>query len=75
MATRLLDTNIISYLLKGHSLAGVYRPHLDGHTMAICFMSEAELYEGAYPGNWGPGEWPDSKVCSALSCTYRRVRN
>jgi predicted nucleic acid-binding protein len=53
VASRLLDTNIVSYLLKGHSLATVYRPHLDGHTLAICFMTEAEMYEGAYRAHWG----------------------
>ncbi len=29
--------------LKGHQLAAAYRPHLDGHTLAVCFMTEAEL--------------------------------
>lgn len=53
MATRLLDTNIVSYLFKGHQLATAYRPHLAGHTLAICFMTEAELYEGAYRARWG----------------------
>jgi predicted nucleic acid-binding protein len=53
VATRLLDTNIVSYLLKGHSLAGAYRPLLAGHTLAICFMTEAELFEGAYRARWG----------------------
>jgi len=54
VATRLLATNIVSYLFKGHSLAATYRPHLDGHTMAVCFMTEAELFEGAFRAQWGP---------------------
>lgn len=54
MATRLLDTNIVSYLFKGHSLAAKYRPHLAGYTMAVCFMTEAELYEGAFRARWAP---------------------
>jgi len=48
-----LDTNIVSYLFKGHSLAAAYRPFLLGHTLAICFMTEAELFEGAYRARWG----------------------
>lgn len=52
MAVRLLDTNIVSYVLKGHRLAKVYRPHLNGHTLAICFMTEAELFEGAFRARW-----------------------
>ena len=53
MATRLLDTNIVSYLFKGHTLAAAYRPLLAGHTLAVCFMTEAELFEGAYRARWG----------------------
>ncbi|HJT78553.1 MAG TPA: PIN domain-containing protein [Gemmataceae bacterium] len=53
MATRLLDTNVVSYLFKGHSLAAAYRPLLAGHTLAICFMTEAEMFEGAYRAHWG----------------------
>ena len=54
MANRLLDTNIVSYILKGHSLAAAYHPLLAGHTLAICFMTEAERFEGAYRARWGP---------------------
>jgi len=53
VATRLLDTNIVSYLFKGHSLAKAYRRHLIGQTLAICFMTEAELFEGAILARWG----------------------
>jgi tRNA(fMet)-specific endonuclease VapC len=53
VANRLLDTNIVSYILKGHSLAAAYGPLLAGHTLAICFMTEAEMFEGAYRARWG----------------------
>jgi predicted nucleic acid-binding protein len=53
VATLLLDTNIVSYVLKGHSLAVTYRPLIAGHTGAICFMTEAEMLEGAYRVRWG----------------------
>ena len=49
----MLDTNIVSYMMRGHRLAGLYRPHLEGHTLAISFMTVGELYEGAYRGAWG----------------------
>jgi tRNA(fMet)-specific endonuclease VapC len=48
-----LDTNIVSYLMKGHALAERYRPHLDGRTLAVSFMTVAELYEGAFRAGWG----------------------
>ncbi|MBW3538895.1 MAG: type II toxin-antitoxin system VapC family toxin [Planctomycetes bacterium] len=53
MAVRVLDTNIVSYLMKSHSLADAYSPHLEGHTLAISFMTVGELYEGAYRAQWG----------------------
>ena len=49
-----LDTNIVSYLIKGHSLAALYRPHFEGKTLAISFMTVGELYEGAYRRDWSP---------------------
>lgn len=53
MRTLVLDTNIVSYLMKRHSLAEAYRPHLDGCMLAISFMTVAEMYEGAYRARWG----------------------
>lgn len=52
MQAVVLDTNIVSYLLKGHSLAGAYRAHLEQRTLAISFMTVGELYEGAFRRNW-----------------------
>jgi tRNA(fMet)-specific endonuclease VapC len=48
MALRLMDTNIASFMLKGHSLATRYRRHLQGHQLAVSFMTVAELYEWAF---------------------------
>jgi predicted nucleic acid-binding protein len=53
VADRLLDTNIVSFLFKGHTLASRYLPHLAGHTLLVCFMTVAELYEGAFRAGWG----------------------
>jgi len=52
----LLDTNIVSYLMRSDPLARLYRPRLANHSLAISFMTLAELYEGATRGNWGPGK-------------------
>jgi predicted nucleic acid-binding protein len=57
VAVRLLDTNIVSYLLKNHPLATRYRPHLAGHTLAVAFMTAAELYAWGRRARWGPGRW------------------
>ena len=53
MSAVVLDTNVVSYLMKGHPLAGAYRPHLDGKVLAISFMTVAELYEGGFRAGWG----------------------
>jgi len=47
-----LDTNVVSYLMRDHSLAQKYRRHLEGHTLTISFMTVGELYEGAFRSNW-----------------------
>jgi tRNA(fMet)-specific endonuclease VapC len=49
----LLDTNIVSYPMRSDRLARVYRPHLANHSLAISFMTLAELYQGAFRANWG----------------------
>ena len=53
MSTPLLDTDVFSFLFKDHPLAEAYRPHLKGHTLAISFMTVAELYQGAYRAGRG----------------------
>jgi tRNA(fMet)-specific endonuclease VapC len=50
---RLLDTNIVSFVMKRHSLSARYQKHLTGYTLAIAFMTAAELYEGAFRAAWG----------------------
>jgi tRNA(fMet)-specific endonuclease VapC len=49
----LLDTNIVSFLLKGDSRARSYAPHLQGRILAISFMTVAELFQWAFVHNWG----------------------
>lgn len=53
MRTLLLDTNVVSYLIRSHVLGRVYRPLVAHHALAVSFMTVAELYEGAYRNDWG----------------------
>jgi tRNA(fMet)-specific endonuclease VapC len=53
VSTLLLDTNIVSYQLRGHTLADAYRPLLAGNVLAISFITVGELLEGAQRANWG----------------------
>ena len=49
----ILDTNVVSYLMKGGPLAEAYGPHVEGRLLAIAFITVGELYFGAEKGNWG----------------------
>jgi len=49
----ILDTCIVSYLMKGGQLAEAYAPHLQGRLLAISFITVGELYFGAEKANWG----------------------
>jgi tRNA(fMet)-specific endonuclease VapC len=48
-----VDTCVLSYLYRGHSLAENYRSHLEGNTAVISFVTLAELYYGTLKNNWG----------------------
>ena len=49
----IIDTNILSYIMRGHELAGLYVPHLQGKLLAISFITVGEMYYGAEKGRWG----------------------
>ena len=53
MTTLIVDTDVVSFLLKGDTRAQLYRPHLQGRTLALSFMTVAELYQWAYVRSWG----------------------
>lgn len=49
----ILDTNIVSYLMKGGPLATAYAPRVQGRLLAIAFITVGEMYFGAENRNWG----------------------
>ena len=53
MSTLLVDTNIVSYLLKGDSRALLYKPYLQGNELAISLMTVAELLQWSEMQGWG----------------------
>ncbi len=53
MSTVLLDTNVVSFVFKGDTRASDYAPLLQGHRLAVSFMTVAELYEWAATRGWG----------------------
>lgn len=57
MAFRLLDTNIVSFMMKAHPLFAVYQPHLTGYDLAVSFQTVAELVAGGALAGWGNAKW------------------
>lgn len=49
----ILDTNIVSYSMKGANEAKRYTSHLAGKLLAITFVTVGELYYGAEKARWG----------------------
>ena len=49
----ILDTNIVSYLMRGRSEAEAYAPLVQGRLLAIAFITVGELYYGAEKACWG----------------------
>jgi len=50
----LLDTDVVSYLLKNDSRAEPYTQDLRGRLLAISFVTIGELYRWAFSHHWGP---------------------
>ncbi|MEZ4629419.1 MAG: PIN domain-containing protein [Deinococcales bacterium] len=53
MTVLLIDTNIISYALKQHSLWLSYQPILDGQNLLLAAQTLVELHFGAKAKSWG----------------------
>lgn len=49
----IIDTNIVSYMMRGGPEAKAYAPHLKGKLIAISFITVGELYSWAEKNNWG----------------------
>ena len=49
----LLDTDVVSYIFRRAPQADFFRPYLLHKTLAVSFMTVAELYYGAYRAAWG----------------------
>ncbi|MGL5941869.1 MAG: type II toxin-antitoxin system VapC family toxin [Waterburya sp.] len=53
MTILLLDTDVVSFLLKGDSRSQKYELILQGHQLGLSFMTVAELFQWAAIRNWG----------------------
>jgi tRNA(fMet)-specific endonuclease VapC len=53
MSRLVVDTDVVSFLFKNHSIAQQYDLDLQGHTLVLSFMTVAELDRWAIQSNWG----------------------
>src|SRR4051812_35623530 len=53
-AKLILDTDIVSNLMRGGAIAEAYLPHVQGKLLTISFVTVGELYFGAEKAKWGP---------------------
>lgn len=51
--TVIVDTDVFSWLMRGHQRAKNFLPHLTDRVPAICFTTVGELYFGAHKDSWG----------------------
>jgi tRNA(fMet)-specific endonuclease VapC len=52
MSRLVLDTDVVSFLFKNHSIGELYEPDLTGKTLMISFMTVAELERWARQSAW-----------------------
>ena len=48
-----VDTNVVSYLLRGGVIASGYEAEFRGHTIVVSFQTVEELWRGAFKDEWG----------------------
>ncbi len=67
-----VDTDVVSFLLKGDTRARAYQPHLQGKTLALSFMTVAELYQWAYLRGWSESRltWLEDRLRAYVVVPY-----
>ncbi|MBZ5706076.1 MAG: type II toxin-antitoxin system VapC family toxin [Acidobacteriia bacterium] len=50
----LVDTDVFSFLMKGHTLASQYEKHIKGKKLALSFVTVGELLTWSKHKGWGP---------------------
>ena len=53
MSLVLLDTDVVSFLMKGDNRADLFTPHVLGNETCISLMTVAELLQWAHVRRWG----------------------
>jgi predicted nucleic acid-binding protein len=64
-----VDTDVVSFLFKAHSLAPAYQAILAGRPLAVSLITLAEIEYGMQAKNWGAS--PAEPVCAAAIAGIR----
>ena len=49
----ILDTCVVSFIMRGNEQAKAYLPHVQGKLLAVSFITVGEMYYGAEKARWG----------------------
>jgi tRNA(fMet)-specific endonuclease VapC len=72
MAVRIVDTDVYSYMHQRNPKMGLlYKPHLDGHTITLSFVTVGEQYAG-YVKQILKGRWSSSALAK-LEARFQSV--
>ena len=69
----LLDTNIVSYSYKQHSIWNLYFPMTLGRELFLSFQTIAELTEGSIVAKWSMQKRSKLEVFLGPSCNLHRT--
>jgi predicted nucleic acid-binding protein len=87
-STIIVDTNVVSLILKQDSRAARYLPHLAGRQPVVSFQTVAELDAWAERAQWGPARrrdltqildsylihYPDRDLCAVWAAIREQAR-
>ena len=48
-----VDTDVVSFVMRGRQLARMYARHINGRVLSVSFITVGELYFGAEKAGWG----------------------
>lgn len=55
----LVDTDVLSYVVRGDTRAELYRSYLAGKEIGVSFQTVAELRRWGRAHRWGPSRWQE----------------
>lgn len=75
----LVDTNVVSFVMKRHQLGEQYAALMTKQELAISFMTLGELYQGGFRAKWGHKQFDRlarvletyAVLPSSLECCWR----